>query len=84
MPVNRQRRRKNLRLISLRVNEGLSREALAYRAGISRETVRLAEEGWTPLPRTQFALAEVFKAEDGRKLRPLDIWPLEQQPAVVR
>ena len=70
----RQRRRlSHAQLISLRVNEGLSREALAYRAGVSRETVRLAEAGFLPTPRVQFAIARVFQ------MRPLDLWPFERQ-----
>jgi transcriptional regulator with XRE-family HTH domain len=68
-----QRARTHVALISLRVNEGLSREALAYRAGISKETVRLAEAGFVPTPRVQFALAGVFG------MRPLDLWPIETQ-----
>lgn len=71
----RQRRQAHTALIALRVNEGLSREALAYRAGVSRETIRLVEAGFVPTPRVQFAVAGVF----GR--RPLDLWPIERQPA---
>lgn len=61
------------RLQALRINEGLSREDLARRTGVSRESIRLAELGAVPGPRIQFALADVFG------LRPLDIWPLEHQ-----
>jgi transcriptional regulator with XRE-family HTH domain len=57
----------------LRVNEGLSREQLGLRANVSRESVRLAEAGFVPGPRVQFAIAGVF----GK--RPLDLWPLDQQ-----
>lgn len=71
----RYRGRKNLELIALRVNAGLSREQLSYRTGISRETIRLVEDGWVPTPRVQFALANEF-----RRL-PLDIWPLDTQKA---
>lgn len=60
-------------LIALRVNEGLSRDDLAARTGLGRETVRLAESGFVPTPRVQFALAAAFK------LRPLDLWPIERQ-----
>ena len=67
------RRKKNLELIGLRINAGLSREALGYRANVGRETVRLAEAGFVPGPRVQFAIAKVFD------LQPLDIWPIEQQ-----
>lgn len=73
----RARRQPNIALISLRVNEGLSREALGYRAGVSRETIRLAEAGFVPTPRVQFALAAIF----GK--RPLDLWPIDRQRAVV-
>lgn len=57
----------------MRVNEGLSPNALAYRAGVSGNTIRMIEAGFTPMPRVQFAVAEVFG------LRPLDIWPIEDQ-----
>ena len=59
--------------MALRLNEGLSPNALGYRAGVSGNTIRLAEAGFRPLPRTQFAIAEVFG------LKPLDLWPLEEQ-----
>lgn len=70
------RRRPNHKLVALRVNDGLSREQLAYRANVGRETVRLAESGFLPSPRVQFALAGVFD------LRPLDLWPIEMQRKV--
>ena len=66
-------RRPNRQLQALRINEGLSPNDLAYRAGLSGNTIRLAEAGFRPMPRTQFAIARVFQ-----KL-PLDIWPLEEQ-----
>lgn len=69
------RHRRNLDLIGLRINAGLSRDDLAVRAGIGKETVRLAESGFTPTPRVQFAIAGAFG-----KL-PLDIWPIERQKA---
>lgn len=70
------RRQPNLILIGLRVNEGLSREQLGLRIGVSRETIRLVEDtGWVPTPRIQFAIAAAFNR------RPLDIWPIEQQRA---
>lgn len=46
---------------------------LAYKTGISRETIRLAEAGYLPTPRVQFALAAAFDKQ------PLDIWPIERQ-----
>lgn len=67
------RRGPNRRLQELRINAGLSPNELAYRAGISGKTVRMAEQGFVPSPRVQFALAGVFD------LRPLDLWPLERQ-----
>lgn len=69
----RVRHRPNRRLQALRLNEGLSPNALAYRAGISGNTVRMVEAGFRPTPRVQFAIAEVFG------LLPLDIWPIEEQ-----
>lgn len=75
-PSRQARRRTHQRLVALRVNEGLSREQLAYRANVGRETVRLAEGGFVPGPRVQFAIAEVFG------LKPLDLWPIEMQRKV--
>lgn len=72
-PARRTRKQPHLDLIALRVNEGLSREQLAYRIGVSRETIRLAESGFLPGPRVQFALADAF----GK--RPLELWPIERQ-----
>lgn len=69
----RPRKRPNRRLQQLRINEGLSPNALAYRAGVSGNTIRMAEAGFRPSPRVQFAIAEVFE------LRPLDLWPIEEQ-----
>lgn len=66
----------NRRLQELRINAGLSPNALGLRAGISGKQVRLIESGHAkPHPRTQFAIAQVFD------LLPLDIWPLEDQQA---
>lgn len=66
-------KRPNRRLMALRINQGLSPNDLAYRAGVSGNTIRLAEAGFRPMPRTQFAIAQVFDR------LPLDIWPLEEQ-----
>lgn len=74
-PTRRSRRTPLIALKALRVNAGLSRELLAYKTGVSRETIRLAEDGFLPTPRVQFALAAAFD-----KL-PLDIWPIERQGA---
>lgn len=73
VPQRSPRRSPNQTLYGLRLNEGLSRRDLAARCGISAETVRLAELGWTPTPRVQFAIAGAFG------LRPLDLWPIERQ-----
>lgn len=73
-PGIRQRtRRPHTALIALRLDRGLSREAVAHRAGISRETVRMTEAGFVPTPRVQMALSQVF----GK--RPLELWPIETQ-----
>ena len=65
--------RPNRKLQALRINQGLSPNALAYRAGVSGNTVRSAERGFTPQPHVQFAIAETLGVE------PLDIWPLDKQ-----
>lgn len=67
------RSRANRLLTELRVNEGLSPNELAVRAGVSGQTVRLAEAGFVPQPRTQYAIARVFDRN------PLDLWPLDRQ-----
>ncbi len=59
--------------MSLRIDRGMSREQVAYRAGVSRETVRLAEAGFLPTPRVQFAIAKAFGVTC------LDLWPIERQ-----
>lgn len=80
MSVSRQnvkRHKPNTKLFGLRINEGWARADLAYRTGLSVETIRLAEMGIVPGPRAQFAIAQQFG------LRPLDIWPLEQQKVLA-
>jgi DNA-binding XRE family transcriptional regulator len=67
------RRPPNRKLTELRVNEGLSPNELAWRAGVSAQTVRMSEAGFVPQPRTQFAIARVFG------LLPLDLWPIDRQ-----
>lgn len=71
------RRVPNRHLQELRLNLGMSPNDLAYRAGVSGNTVRMAEAGFTPTPRVQFAIARVFD------LLPLDLWPLENQRRVA-
>jgi transcriptional regulator with XRE-family HTH domain len=65
-------RQTHRRLLELRLQAGLSPNDLAYRAGLSGKTIRLAEAGFIPSPRVQFAIAQVFE------LRPLDLWPLHR------
>lgn len=67
------RRSPNRHLQELRINAGLSPNDLALRAGISGNTVRMAEGGFVPGPRIQAQIASVFD------LQPLDLWPLERQ-----
>ena len=71
-------RRPNRKLTELRVNAGLSPNELGYRAGVSGKTIRMAERGHLPLPRTQFVIAEVFG------LLPLDLWPLHDNRPISR
>lgn len=59
--------------MELRINEGLSPNDLAYRAGVAGKTVRMAEAGFLPSPRVQHAIASVFG------LQPTSIWPLHVQ-----
>ena len=58
---------------AMRINAGMSPNDLAYRAGVSGNTVRLAEAGFRPGPRIQFAVARVLETT------PLELWPLEEQ-----
>lgn len=74
----RTRRQPNRTLYALRLNAGLSREDLGRRAGVSKETIRLAESGFVPTVRVQFAIAEAFS------LLPLDLWPIENQRLLRR
>jgi DNA-binding XRE family transcriptional regulator len=75
-PKPKRRKVPNRRLQELRINEGMSPNDLAYRAGISGNTVRMVEAGYVPTPRVQFAIARVFE------LSPLDLWPIDQQRLV--
>lgn len=67
------RRIPNRELMGLRINAGMTPNDLAYRAGVSGKTVRMAEAGFVPSPRVQFAITSVFN------LAPLDLWPLDRQ-----
>jgi DNA-binding XRE family transcriptional regulator len=63
----------NRKLQELRINAGLSPNDLGARCGVSPNTIRLAERGYTPGPRIQFAIANCLG------VLPLDIWPLSTQ-----
>lgn len=67
------RRIPNRRLQELRINRGLSPNDLAHATGVSAGSIRLAERGFTPGPRIQFAIASYFGEQ------PLHIWPLPVQ-----
>lgn len=67
------RKRPHLGLMSLRINAGLSRADLALRSGVGRETLRLAEAGFLPTPRVQYAIAHALDTT------PLDLWPIQVQ-----
>lgn len=61
-----------MRLRELRLQAGMSPNDLAYKAQVSGKTIRMAEAGFIPSPRVQFAIAGVFD------LGPLDLWPLHR------
>jgi DNA-binding XRE family transcriptional regulator len=69
------RRVPHRRLTELRINAGMSPNDLALRAGVAGKTIRMAEAGFIPSPRTQFAIGRVFD------LQPLDLWALEHDGA---
>jgi lambda repressor-like predicted transcriptional regulator len=69
------RRIPNRTLAELRINAGLSPNDLAYQAQVSANSIRLAERGYIPGPRIQFALASTLG------VRPTDIWPIATQVA---
>lgn len=73
MATTRQRKQPHRELYALRIGQGLSREDLSRRIGVSRETIRLAELGFVPTARVQFALAQEFGTS------PLALWPIERQ-----
>lgn len=67
------RARSNRQLIELRLNQGLTPNDLARRAGVSGNTVRAAERGLYVDPRSQFAIATALDRA------PLDVFPFERQ-----
>lgn len=69
---NGSRRTPHLKLRELRINAGMTPNDLAYRAGVSGKTIRMAEAGFIPGPHVQFQIAAVFR------LLPLDLWPFDR------
>ena len=67
------RLRANRALIEARLNAGLTPNDLAFRAGVSGNTVRAAERGLYVGPRAQFAIAHALQ------VTPLDLFPWERQ-----
>ncbi len=67
------RSRPNRSLIEARLNTGLTPNDLAYRAGVSGNTVRAAERGLYIGPRAQFAISHALG------LLPLAVFPWERQ-----
>lgn len=67
------RLRTNRQLIEARLNAGLTPNDLAYRAGITGNTVRAAERGLYVGPRAQWAMSHALG------LAPLDLFPWERQ-----
>ncbi|HEU4988775.1 MAG TPA: helix-turn-helix transcriptional regulator [Gemmatimonadaceae bacterium] len=72
-PRQDRHQRRNRTLIELRLNEGLTPNDLARRAGVSGNTVRAAERGLYVDPRSQYAIAHAL----GRL--PLEVFPFERQ-----
>lgn len=77
MPIPNGSRQIHTRLRELRIQAGMSPNDLAFRARISGKTIRMAEAGFIPSPRIQFAIASVFE------LKPLDLWPLHRDRQMV-
>lgn len=67
------RLRTNRSLIEARLNAGLTPNDLAYRAGVSGNTVRAAERGLYVGPRAQYAISRALD------LTPLIAFPWERQ-----
>lgn len=65
--------RTNRALIELRLNQGMTPNDLARRAGINGNTVRAAERGFYVDPRSQYAIAIALG------VLPLDVFPFERQ-----
>ena len=80
IPANNRasRCRVNRQLVEARLNAGLTPNDLAYRAGVSGNTVRAAERGLYVGPRAQFAISHALG------LAPLDVFPWERQREATR
>lgn len=63
------RRLSALKLRMMRIDRGLSVDALGERAGVSGQTIRRLEEGQLPNASTAFKIATVFD------LKPSEMWP---------
>lgn len=68
------RSRPNRLLSEARLNAGLTPNDLAYRAGISGNTVRAAERGLYVGPRAQYAITRALGLQS-----PLELFPWERQ-----
>lgn len=78
MALRNAKARSNRGLVEARLNAGLSPNDLAYRAGVSGNTVRAAERGLYVGPRAQFAIAHALGADV------LDLFPWERQKEAAR
>lgn len=67
------RTRTNRSLVEARLNAGLTPNDLAYRAGVSGNTIRAAERGLYVGPRIQFAIAHALGTDV------LELFPWERQ-----
>jgi transcriptional regulator with XRE-family HTH domain len=67
----------NLKLISLRINAGLSPAQLGRRIAVSAPTIRQVEAGHIPQARVQRAIAGYFE------LDALDLFPLDKQKELI-
>lgn len=71
--ISQARPRPNRTLMELRINNGLSANRLALRAGVSGNTVRAAERGAYICEDSQHAIAEALDA------RVIELFPFERQ-----
>ncbi len=69
MPNNQSAQITALKLRMLRIDRGLSRDALAREADVSHPTIKRLEEGELPSERIALKIANYFGTT------PLDMWP---------